>query len=160
MTFLLLCHDFYFLGDDFNFDCEYCWFVSTLYSRIHIYHIPPDQPINTPTSTWQKKPVPFQFFQQPVNINGMFNIFILCKNLLHFLKYFYYIIPFNMPIPVAVWSKARSVAACLLRSWVRIPPGTWMFVVSVVCCQVEVPATNWSLVQRSPTDCGASLCVI
>jgi len=27
-------------------------------------------------------------------------------------------------------------------------------VVSVVCCQVEVSATSWSLVQRSPTDCG------
>jgi len=33
-------------------------------------------------------------------------------------------------------------------------------VVSVVCCQVEVSATSWSLVQRSPTDYGASLCVI
>ena len=33
-------------------------------------------------------------------------------------------------------------------------------VVSVVCCQVEVSATGWSFVQRSPTDCGASLCVI
>jgi len=34
-----------------------------------------------------------------------------------------------------------------------------MFVVlSVVCCQVEVSATSWS--QRSPTDYGASLCVI
>ena len=31
---------------------------------------------------------------------------------------------------------------------------------SVVCCQVEVSATDWSLVQRSPADCGASLCVI
>jgi len=29
-----------------------------------------------------------------------------------------------------------------------------MFVVSVVYCQVEVSATSWSLVQRSPTDCG------
>jgi hypothetical protein len=29
--------------------------------------------------------------------------------------------------------------------------------VSVVCCQVEVSATSWSLVQRSPTDCGVSL---
>jgi hypothetical protein len=29
-----------------------------------------------------------------------------------------------------------------------------------LCCQVEVSATNLSLVQRSPTDCGASLCVI
>jgi len=33
-------------------------------------------------------------------------------------------------------------------------------VVSVVCCQVEVSVTDWSLVQRSPTDCGASLYVI
>ena len=33
-------------------------------------------------------------------------------------------------------------------------------VVKVVCCQVEVSATSWSLVQRSPTDCVASLCVI
>jgi len=33
-------------------------------------------------------------------------------------------------------------------------------VVSVVCCQVEVSATGWSLVQRSPTECGASLCMI
>jgi hypothetical protein len=28
----------------------------------------------------------------------------------------------------------------------------WVF----VCCQVEVSAANWSLAQRSPTDCGAS----
>jgi hypothetical protein len=34
-------------------------------------------------------------------------------------------------------------------------------VVSVVCCQVEVSATDWSLVQRSPTECGVSKkCVI
>jgi hypothetical protein len=32
--------------------------------------------------------------------------------------------------------------------------------VCCVCCQVEVSATSWSVVQRSPTDCGASLCVI
>jgi len=35
-----------------------------------------------------------------------------------------------------------------------------MFVVNAVCFQVEVTATSRSLVQRSPTDCGASLCVI
>jgi hypothetical protein len=29
-----------------------------------------------------------------------------------------------------------------------------------VCCEIEVSANSWSLVQRSPTDCGASLCVI
>jgi hypothetical protein len=33
--------------------------------------------------------------------------------------------------------------------------------VSVVCCEVEVSATSWSLVQRSPTECGVSqMCVI
>jgi hypothetical protein len=36
----------------------------------------------------------------------------------------------------------------------------YLSVVRVVCCQVEVSATGWSLVQRSPTDCGVSLCVI
>jgi hypothetical protein len=29
-----------------------------------------------------------------------------------------------------------------------------------VCCQVEVSATSLLLVQRSATDCGASLCMI
>jgi hypothetical protein len=36
-----------------------------------------------------------------------------------------------------------------------------MFVVSLVCCQVEVSATCRSLVQRSSTDCGyVTVCVI
>ena len=38
--------------------------------------------------------------------------------------------------------RRRSVAARLLRSWVRIPPRAWMFVVNVVCCHVEVSATS------------------
>jgi hypothetical protein len=29
-------------------------------------------------------------------------------------------------------------------------------VVSVGCCEVEVSATSWSLVQRSSTECGVS----
>jgi hypothetical protein len=33
--------------------------------------------------------------------------------------------------------------------------------VSVVCCQVEVSATSWSLVQGSPTECSVSKkCVV
>ena len=61
------------------------------------------------------------------------------------------------------WSRGlrrRSEAAGLLGLWVLIPPGTWMFVVIVVCCQVEVSAMSWSFVQRNPTDCSASLSVI
>jgi hypothetical protein len=47
-----------------------------------------------------------------------------------------------------------SAASRLLGLWVRIPPGHGcLFLVSVVCCQVEVSASGWSLVQRSPTEC-------
>jgi hypothetical protein len=52
----------------------------------------------------------------------------------------------------------ESAATRLLRLWDRIPPEALMFVVSVVCYQVEVCATRWSLVQRSPNDCGVSEC--
>jgi len=33
-------------------------------------------------------------------------------------------------------------------------------IVTVMCCQIEISATSCPLVQRSPTDCDASLCVI
>ena len=56
--------------------------------------------------------------------------------------------------------RRRSAAARLLRLWVRISPDAWMSVVSVVCGQVEVSATSWSLVQRSNTDGGASLFMV
>ena len=51
--------------------------------------------------------------------------------------------------------RRRSAIAHLLVLRVRIPPASWMSVMSVVCCQV-VSASSWSLVQRSPTDCGVS----
>jgi hypothetical protein len=50
----------------------------------------------------------------------------------------------------------RYMAASLLRS--HRGHGC-LSVVSVMRCQVEVSATNWPLVQRSPTDCGMS-CVV
>jgi hypothetical protein len=57
--------------------------------------------------------------------------------------------------------RRRPTAARLLRSWIRIPLGAWMFICCVcLCCQAEVSATSWSLVQSSPANCGASLCVI
>jgi hypothetical protein len=49
------------------------------------------------------------------------------------------------------WSRGprrRCTAARLLRTWVRIPTGAWIFVVCVVCCQVEVSATSISLVEE------------
>jgi len=53
--------------------------------------------------------------------------------------------------------RRRSVPARLLGLWVQIPPRAWTFV-SSECCQVEVSVTDWSLVQTSPTECGASVC--
>ena len=38
--------------------------------------------------------------------------------------------------------------------------GVWLSVVSVVYLQVENSAAGRSLVQRNPTACGVSLCVI
>ena len=38
--------------------------------------------------------------------------------------------------------RRRFAATHQLGLWVRIPPGAWTFVVSVVCCQVEVSATS------------------
>jgi hypothetical protein len=55
------------------------------------------------------------------------------------------------------WRLRRvSAVARLLGLRVRIPPEALMPVLSVVCCKVKVSATDWSLVQRSPTDCGVS----
>jgi hypothetical protein len=51
------------------------------------------------------------------------------------------------------------VAALLLGLRVRFPPEhEYLFVVSVVCFQVEISATDPFLVHRSPTD--MCVCVI
>ena len=61
------------------------------------------------------------------------------------------------PIPVAERSKAWVCSGIAGSN----PAGDMdFFVASVACCQVEVSATGRSLVQRSPTTCGVSLCVI
>ena len=61
-----------------------------------------------------------------------------------------------LPMPVAVRSKGcvygRSFAGIMGSN----PAGVWTSVVSVMCCQVEVSASGWSLVQRNPTDCRVS----
>ena len=51
-------------------------------------------------------------------------------------------------------------SACCDRGFESHRGHGYLSVVSVVCCQVEVSETSWSLVQRSPTDCAPSLCVI
>ena len=60
------------------------------------------------------------------------------------------------PIPWLRGLRRGSAANSLLGLRVGIQPGEWVSVVSVVCCQLEVSASGWSLVQRSPTYCGVS----
>jgi hypothetical protein len=66
------------------------------------------------------------------------------------------------PIPVAeqckAWICSRSPAGIAGLNPVE---GMDVCLLWVLCfCQVEDSATDWSLVQRIPTDCGASSCVI
>jgi len=50
-----------------------------------------------------------------------------------------------------------SAAACLLGLRVRIPPGhSCLSIMRVACCQMEVSASDWSLVQKSPAKCRVS----
>jgi hypothetical protein len=51
--------------------------------------------------------------------------------------------------------RSGLAAACLLGLRVRILPGAWIYVCCecCVCYQVQVSASGWSLVQRSPTEC-------
>jgi hypothetical protein len=66
----------------------------------------------------------------------------------------------GQPIPVT----ARSTAWVCGRSLAGIAGSNpalgygCLSLVSVVCCEVEVSASGWSLVKRSPTECGVSEC--
>ena len=65
----------------------------------------------------------------------------------------------NSPIPVA----ERSKACVCSRSPAEIAgsnPAGGLDICLLCVCQVEVSARGWSLIQRSPIDCGVSLCVI
>jgi len=68
-----------------------------------------------------------------------------------------FVLGIKLPIPVATRSKAL---ACRDRGFESHQGHGCLYVVSVTCCQVEVSAMSWSLIQRSPTNCGASLYVI
>jgi hypothetical protein len=85
----------------------------------------------------------------------VFFIYLLESNQTHWLVF--NIILFTVPIPVAARSKAWVCGRSLAGIAVRIPPGA-VISVSFECCQVEVSASGWSLVQRSPTECGMSEC--
>jgi len=72
--------------------------------------------------------------------------------------------------PAAVFPAGKSFRSSgknLLQSVVErsiawtvgsIPAGVMHVCLICLCCQVEVSASSWSLVQRNPADCGVSEC--
>jgi hypothetical protein len=60
----------------------------------------------------------------------------------------------------AVWAVGLWPLACWVCGFESRRGNGCLSDMSVVCCQVEFSATSWSLVQRSPTDCGICLSVI
>jgi len=60
------------------------------------------------------------------------------------------------------WPRGQGVGLRPLVCWdCGFESRRWhgcLSLVSVVCCQVEVTASVWSQVRRSPTDCGVSEC--
>ena len=76
-------------------------------------------------------------------------------NIYHFVLYVYAVY-FAGPSGRAVYGVGLRPLACWVRGFESHGGDLeYLSVVSVVCCQVEVSATSWSLVQRSPTDCDA-----
>jgi len=62
-------------------------------------------------------------------------------------------------IPVAAWSEASVCRRSFAGSGFESRRGRGcLSLVSVVCCQMEVPPSGRSLVQRSSTECGVSEC--
>ena len=60
------------------------------------------------------------------------------------------------PIPVAARSKVWLCGLSPVGFAGSNPAGGMNF--CLVCCQVDVSASEWSLVQRSPTESGVSEC--
>jgi hypothetical protein len=108
-------------------------------------------------------------YQNKQNILNTMRSSILCNMFRTFLSAIirYYHSNINILIYIVIcrsqWPRGlrrRSTAARLLRYWVRIPPGAWMFI-CCVCCQVERSLRRADHSSKgSPTECGASLCVI
>jgi len=74
---------------------------------------------------------------------------------------FFYITTINITIADPRVRAVKGVCLQWLASWdCRFISclGRDMSLMVLVCCQVEVSATSWSFVQRSPTESGVSEC--
>jgi hypothetical protein len=58
------------------------------------------------------------------------------------------------------WPSSKAWVSCNSLAGIAgsKPAGCMDVCLMGLCCQVDVSATSWSLVQRSPTECGVSEC--
>jgi hypothetical protein len=70
---------------------------------------------------------------------------------------FCFILPIPVSAPSKAWIWSRSLA-CWDCGFKSCRGHGCLSLASVVCCQVEVSVSVWSLVQRCPTECGVSEC--
>ena len=58
----------------------------------------------------------------------------------------------------AVWGEGLLPSVCWVCGFESRRGLGRVYLVNVVCCQTELSAWAWSLIQGSPTDCGVSEC--
>jgi len=62
-----------------------------------------------------------------------------------------------LPVPILVAARSKAWVCCHslagITGW-NPAGGMDVSLLWVLCCQVEVSASGWTLVQRSPTECG------
>ena len=91
-----------------------------------------------------------------LSANGYFHVAMLC---IQDFRWEYNIL-YADPSCRAVWGEGLLPIACWDCGFESHRGIGCPFVVSVVCCQVEVCSTGRLLVERSSTDCGVLLCVM
>jgi len=82
-----------------------------------------------------------------------------CMSLTWTTKIHLHFVLLNAPVPVVRQLRRGSAAAHLLELPVRILSGTWISVCCDFCVLLGRVFCDWSLVQRSPTECKVCVCV-
>jgi len=73
------------------------------------------------------------------------------------------VLHYNTQLPIPGATRSKTWACGRLLSWIVGSNSDWgmeVFLLRVLCCQVEVSAADQSLAQRSPTECFVCVSVI
>ena len=94
--------------------------------------------------------------QNPYCMPTSLNLYVIYECLVRKAHYIFNILDINHPLPIRVaapsqaWIYGRSFAGIAGSNPAEL---CILSLVSLVCCYVQVSASGWSIVQRSPTEC-------